>query len=78
MDYLELIRKARAGDTAVAEPESVAPKITRAVEERLCFHCAGTGRCDCIACGQYQARMEWVAGPCVPCQYRAAQKVRIQ
>jgi len=43
-----------------------------------CFHCGGSGECDCISCGRYAARMEWAAGPCVPCGYWAREKAKIQ
>jgi len=69
-------------ERSIHPPKSgVTPEVRplpRRQVEIPCFHCAGAGRCDCITCGTYQARMEWVAGPCVPCEYRARQKAKVQ
>jgi hypothetical protein len=46
--------------------------------ERPCFHCAGTGECDCISCGKYRAQMVWGPGPCLPCEVRKRQRERVQ
>ncbi len=80
MDYLGLIRKARAGGgspAAVAEPEPASkPAPSPAAEPKVCFHCGGTGRCDCIACGEYRPRMVWSAGECRPCKARKGEVVQ--
>jgi hypothetical protein len=39
--------------------------------EPTCWHCGGSGRCGCIACGVMKPSTAWDAGPCVPCQNRA-------
>ena len=44
--------------------------------EQTCWHCAGIGACNCIECGQYKARMEWAAGPCLSCEARKPHPVQ--
>lgn len=39
-----------------------------------CFHCGGTGRCDCISCGHYVPCMRWVASGCTACKARQEQE----
>jgi hypothetical protein len=38
--------------------------------QAACWHCAGTGECNCITCGHLESHAEWKAGPCVPCKVR--------
>jgi hypothetical protein len=45
-------------------------------EYRPCQHCNGTGKCDCITCGRFKSHTIWEAGPCVPCDAKARQRVQ--
>ena len=53
----------------------IVPRPPNAAQEteQPCWHCGGKAECNCIECGQYKARMEWAAGPCLSCE---AQKRR--
>lgn len=55
--------------TMVPRPPNAAQEA-----EQPCWHCAGKGACDCIKCGNYRARMEWAAGPCLSCEARKRQR----
>jgi hypothetical protein len=40
-----------------------------------CFHCQGTRRCDCLACGRsvfFEGRPIWMSGACAWCEGRQA------
>lgn len=41
-----------------------------------CFHCRGSGRCSCLTCGEYRARMVWSPGVCVVCRVRQGRMVQ--
>jgi hypothetical protein len=45
-------------------------------EEHPCWHCGGTGQCDCISCGRFKSHTIWVAGRCVPCKARGRQNIQ--
>jgi hypothetical protein len=46
------------------------PPFPRMVRDP-CWHCGGSGRCDCSSCGSNRAGA-WGPGPCVPCKTRTA------
>lgn len=60
--------------------KTIVPRPPKADQKagQTCWHCAGKGVCDCISCGCYEARMEWVAGECVPCGTRKRQGETVQ
>jgi hypothetical protein len=33
-------------------------------QEGTCWHCGGSGWCNCVACGTYSRGLEVVPGPC--------------
>lgn len=41
-----------------------------------CWHCAGSGKCDCISCGRFETRTVWKAGRCKPCEARGRERVQ--
>ena len=40
-----------------------------------CWHCCGSGECDCSACGVMKPSVAWAAGECVACK---SKKPRVQ
>jgi hypothetical protein len=42
-----------------------------------CWHCAGSGQCDCVTCGHSEAHAAWTSGHCTPCSARKQAKVLI-
>jgi hypothetical protein len=44
-------------------------------DRETCWHCGGSGECDCSTCGVMKALTIWAPGECVPCK---AQKNRVQ
>lgn len=40
------------------------------MEEQACWHCRGTGECNCTACGHFETRAAWTSGACIPCEIR--------
>lgn len=40
-----------------------------------CWHCGGSGECNCSACGVMKAAVAWTAGECVACK---SKKSRVQ
>lgn len=55
---------------------SLPPVIALPREEDTCWHCAGSGKCNCITCGHMESHAEWAAGPCVPCKVRKREPVQ--
>jgi hypothetical protein len=45
-------------------------------EYRPCWHCGGSGECNCISCGSLEAHAVWKAGPCAPCKVRGRARVQ--
>jgi hypothetical protein len=43
--------------------------------EQSCWHCGGSGECDCSTCGVMRPAVVWTAGECVACKVR---KTRVQ
>lgn len=43
-------------------------------DERICWHCDGTGQCDCMTCGRFE--VVWKAGKCKPCEARRRERVQ--
>jgi hypothetical protein len=41
-----------------------------------CWHCSGSGKCDCMTCGHFEAHATWTPGSCVPCSVRKQAKVQ--
>jgi hypothetical protein len=44
--------------------------------ESVCWHCRGTGQCNCISCGRYETNAVWKAGRCVPCEVRMRERIQ--
>jgi hypothetical protein len=39
-----------------------------AAGSETCWHCHGSGTCDCSMCGLMKPAITWVAGECVACK----------
>jgi hypothetical protein len=63
---LEVLRKLPSN--SVALPTQIQPTAT-------CWHCGGSGECNCSACGVIKPSTAWAAGECVACK---AKKTRLQ
>jgi hypothetical protein len=61
--------------TQFAAPMNERPSLEPAVGRETCWHCGGSGECDCSTCGVMKALTIWAPGECVPCK---AQKTRVQ
>ncbi len=48
----------------------------RQIVEQTCWHCGGSGQCDCISCGCFETHAVWKAGRCVPCEVRMRERVQ--
>lgn len=44
--------------------------------ESLCWHCGGSGQCNCISCGRFETIAVWKAGQCLPCEVRKRERVQ--
>lgn len=60
---LEVLRKVPPQHTA-------APAKTQAIA--TCWHCGGSGACECSTCGVMKPSTVWAAGECVACKPRQA------
>ena len=47
-----------------------------AFRSSTCWHCGGSGQCDCISCGHFESRAAWKAGRCAPCEVREHGRVQ--
>ena len=61
---LEVLRK-RSSDSA-----AIPARISA-----TCWHCSGSGECDCSTCGVMKPSFVWVVGECAACKGR---KPRVQ
>jgi hypothetical protein len=65
------------------QPEAAKPATNQRVErsfrdpqEYRCWHCLGSGQCDCITCGRFETHAVWKAGQCVPCEVRRRERAQ--
>jgi hypothetical protein len=63
---LEVLRKLPSN--CVGTPAQIQATAT-------CWHCGGSGECNCSACGVMKPSIVWAAGECVACKPR---KARVQ
>ena len=63
-----------------AKPQilAVLRRDTGAGTSEQCGHCHGTGECNCVSCGRYEPRLEWVASECNSCQGVGSHPNRVQ
>lgn len=75
-DVLCLKPKCALDDTLLARVRDAKPAILEALRKPIaCWHCSGSGECDCSTCGVMKPSVVWAAGGCVVCK---AQKARVQ
>lgn len=60
---LEVLRKPLSNDATA--PAQVPAKA-------MCWHCSGSGECNCSTCGVMKPSVVWAAGECVACKSRKA------
>lgn len=65
-DILEVLRK---------RPTNCEVTLARIPATVTCWHCGGSGECNCSACGVMKPSVTWAAGECVACRSR---KGRVQ
>ena len=81
-ETIRLKPRAPLDDALLVRLKEHKPEILAALARRLvlcsptCWHCGGSGQCDCVTCGRFETRAVWKPGPCVPCEVSA--RVRIQ
>lgn len=66
-----LLTQARESKSAILEVLRSRP----ATYSAQCWHCAGTGQCECSTCGVMKPSVNWGSGKCVACN---ARKARVQ
>jgi hypothetical protein len=69
MSYLELALRVTR-EWLNPAPVGEVPRV-----QVRCWHCGGSGRCDCISCGVMKPSVSWAAGECAACNSR---KARVQ
>ena len=81
-DLVEALRQRKAEILGLLSRATVAGQTRQAVQARVrgqeavsktakadvCWHCRGTGKCQCACCGAYDARRTWVAAQCAACK----------
>lgn len=45
---------------------------TRTLAKTTCWHCGGSGECNCTTCGIMKPSVVWAAGECLACKARNA------
>jgi|HubBroStandDraft_6_1064221.scaffolds.fasta_scaffold888924_2 hypothetical protein len=63
---LEVLRK---------DPSSYAETPAQVPATMTCWHCCGSGECNCSTCGVMKPLVMWAAGECVACK---SKKARVQ
>lgn len=54
--------------TQFAAPMNERPSLEPAAGRETCWHCNGSGKCDCSMCGVMKPAITWVAGECAACK----------
>jgi hypothetical protein len=68
--YTDTDHGSQVGAVAITE------RVVENAYESPCWHCAGSGHCDCITCGHLEAHAAWTSGRCIPCSLRTQPKVQ--
>lgn len=53
-------------------PSNCAATPTQISATATCWHCGGSGECNCSTCGVMKPSVVWAAGECVACKSREA------
>jgi len=48
------------------------PPLRSTAAPAPCWHCGGSGECNCSTCGMMKPSVVWAAGECVACKARKA------
>ena len=70
---LARVRDSKPAILEVLRQRAVTPAAIPAAT--TCWHCAGSGECNCSTCGVMKPSVVWAAGKCVACK---ARKPRVQ
>ncbi len=76
-ELLTRVREAKPAILAVLRqrPSDCGPHSSRNAVTVPCWHCGGSGECNCSTCGVIKPSVVWSMGECVACKSR---KSRIQ
>lgn len=71
-DTLCLKPRRALDDALLAQVREAKPAILEVLRVRssVCWHCNGTGKCDCSICGVMKPSVNWAPGECVACRAR--------
>jgi hypothetical protein len=72
-----LVARVREAKPAILEvlrrlPSNCATTPAQISETVTCWHCSGSGECNCSTCGVMKPSVVWTAGECVACKSRKA------
>jgi hypothetical protein len=75
-----LLARVREAKPAIMEVLRTRPAYSATIPARIpttttCWHCGGSGECNCSTCGVMKPSVVWAAGECVACKPR---KARVQ
>jgi len=75
-DTLCLRPRRALDDELLARVREAKPAILEVLRQpATCWHCDGSGACDCSTCGVMRPSVIWAEGECVACK---ARKARVQ
>lgn len=71
-DALCLKPRRALDDSLLARVREAKPAILKVLRSRssTCWHCDGTGQCECSTCGVMKPSVIWAAGRCMACRAR--------
>lgn len=81
-ETIKLKPKAPLDDSLLARVKAHKPEILAALSRRpvlcspTCWHCGGSGKCDCVTCGRFEPHAVWKAGKCKPCEAGAREGIQ--
>jgi hypothetical protein len=75
-DILCLTPKRALDDALLIRVREAKPAILEVLRKaKTCWHCGGSGECNCSTCGVMKPSVVWAAGECVTCK---ARRTRLQ
>ena len=70
-DVLCLKPKRKLDDALLARVRDAKSAILEVLRGTpTCWHCSGSGECNCVSCGVMKPSVVWAAGECVVCKAR--------
>jgi hypothetical protein len=55
---------------AICRQREAKPVPAQNIAVTACWHCGGSGECNCSTCGVLKPSVVWAAGECVACKAR--------